>query len=51
MAENTKNCAPEIPLMKARANLKQLGGGIFLAGFIATPTIGPVPAGLILFVD
>ena len=37
--------------MKARANLKQLGGGIFLARFIATPAIGSVPASLILFMD
>jgi hypothetical protein len=51
VAENTKNHAPEIPLVKTRANLKQFGGGILLAGLVATPAVGPVPACLVLFVD
>ena len=51
VAENTENHPPEIPLMKTRANLKQLGGGFLLARLVAAPTIGSVPAGLVLFVD
>ena len=51
MAENTEDHAPEIPLLKTRADLEQLRGGFLLAGLVATPSIGPVPAGLVLFVD
>jgi hypothetical protein len=38
-------------LVKTRANLKQLGGGLLLAGLVAAPAVGSVPAGLVLFVD
>lgn len=51
VAENTKNHAPEIPLVETCANLEQFGRSLLLTVFVAAPAIGSVPTGLVLFVD
>lgn len=49
MPKDTKNHAPEIPLRNTIAALKQLDGGILLAGFILGPCLSPVSACLVVF--